>query len=333
MRRLLIPIACFTLVSCVGADRKPSLSPEEVLQRTVVASRQMETARYTATGRLEWTEEGGRTASVDLRMEGVLTDFGAQSQVMVDVDARVTDPEKGDTDIDGTLELIAASDREVYLFLHALAVQPATGMFLPDRIGQFAGKWWLLPAQGGGTPSEDALTPDPRLLQAQAQVISIEEDRGLQSVRGRDAYVYDIVLDQEKLLTYLRELAAVHGGTFDEENVRAFVTKLHASGELAVDAETFVIHRFVWEFEPVSVLDRGELRARFDVQVRDHGWEMTITPPTDVLLFSPMVFLSMPPPYDLPGGGGSEALPLEEQEEMIRQLVEEGGIAYPPVSR
>ena len=60
---------------------------------------------------------------------------------------------------------------------------------------------------------------------------------------------------------------------------------------------------------------------------------MTITPPTDVLLFSPMVFLSMPPPYDLPGGGGSEALPLEEQEEMIRKLVEEGGIAYPPVSR
>ncbi len=262
--------------------------------------------------REKWTSDG------EFRMEGKLANSGEQVQFTLDVDAKLQDAGKNeDSTIDGTIEFLQAGPREVYLYLHSLAVDPSVSLFRPDRIANFAGQWWLLPP-----PDEDTaggtVTPDPRLLQAQSEVIRVVRDRGFTTIDGRDAYQYDVEIDPEKLTAFLSELARERGEQPQIEEIRSFTEKLRASGTITIDAEDFTVKHFRWKFEGLPLPFAASGHASIDVRVRDHNDRLTITPPENVLLFSPIVFLDLPP-RDADQEG---LLSPKERDELLRELFE-----------
>lgn len=285
-------LLCFALSACSNTvSVQPEISPEEVLKLATRAVKTLESAQYTVQGDFDTTSDA-LTAVGTVRLDGMLADGGEQLRFQMDLTADV-DSLSGDSSVSGTLEVVVISEDEVYMNVHSLISQPSTAFFRPEMIGALAGQWWLL-SEDQSPPMADSVTPDPRLFQAQAEVVSVTRDRGIEMINGRDAYHYDTVLDKEKLAEYLDAVAEEKGEQFDTEEIIATIDEIEASGQLWIDTETFFVQKINWVVQSMPLKNGGTASITFTVTFRNQNESPAILPPQGAKQFSPAIFYTLP---------------------------------------
>lgn len=268
MRRILMIIVALLAVS--ACTEKSPLPSEEVLSRAAGAVPNLLSARFDASIDIEGTISDQEVAG-EVTIKGRMQDAGSQMQFVIDGDGDV-----GKSTLKGSVEWIILPSQEVYANIYALSIDPLPVFFpfLQNMIGQ-----WIQISEGNEVVLP--VTPDPRLLRAQSQVIAVIKDHGLVSVRDRKAYHYTVALDPEKLVEFLRATVR-EGQTFDEASVRSIVASIRAKGELWIDTETFHIHRIEWDIEKTDKEETvWDLTA--EIEIYDHNSAPPITPPADAL--------------------------------------------------
>lgn len=306
-KRFTLPFLCILVAACTqqGSDT-PALPPEEVLERAAQATQKLENAQYLITA--DYDVDSGNTWQAEgvLRLDGILQNAGQQVRFQTDITAQVEDIEQGSYSLDGTVELVVMQEDEVYMNIHSLTSQPNSSLFSPGMIGMIAGKWWFLPSQDRA-PETASVTPDPRLLKAQAQVVKVVQDNGVTFFSGSDSYHYDVELDKQKLLQYLASAAKEQGETWNQAEAEEMLAQVEATGELWIDAETFFVEKLVWDISALPFGAKGAADVALTVTFRNHNAAPNIEPPTEAQRLTPAVFFGIPSDAmfedELPGAG------------------------------
>lgn len=284
MRKIVFVGALLMLASCA---RPSPLPPGVVLRRASQATQDLASARYAITGELTSGKDGSShgTATID----GVLQDSGKQTQFTLTLAGSFAN-EGRSYNANGSMEVIVSWNQELFLFLKDLVVEPAHPLLDQASVELFRGKWWKIPdaTQDGASLS---VTPDPRMLEAQAEVVKVERDRGMTTIDGRSVYHYDVSLDREKLVAYMKRIAEGRGETLSIEELQEKLQGLVATGELWIDAETFFVHRLTWNVRKEDPGDGSGFELTFTANLRDFNSAPFITPPKEFETFSPFMFL------------------------------------------
>lgn len=284
--------AALLIAACAPTQSStvPSLQPEEVLSRAAKATHTLKSAQYVADGDFE-SVSGTQTTSGTFRMDGMLQEAGSQLRFQLDVDATIDDIEQPSS-VSGTVEVVMISPAEVYMNVHSLTSQPSSAIFSPSVIGNIAGKWWSLP-EGDTPPVVGTVSPDPRLLDAQAQVVEVTKDRGVEEMHGIPSYHYDVALNKQKLITYLSAVAHEKGVEFSAEETSKQLDAVEASGQLWIDAENFYIQKIMWVIQSLPT-QTGTASVSIEITLRNHNKAPQILPPEEFSEFTPAVFLDLP---------------------------------------
>ena len=282
-RSWIILVAVLALSACTEKSPRP---PQEVLSRAANAVPSLLSARFDANINLEGLVADQKVMATST-VKGRLQDAGTQLQFVIDGKGSV-----GDISLEGSIEWIVLPSQEIYANVYALTVDPAP-VFLPfvqNMIGQ-----WVQVSKGHDLPQP--VTPDPRLLRAQSEVITVSKDHGLVSLHGRKAYHYTIAIDQEKLIKFLR--STVQGEEkFDEAAMRSVIASIKAEGELWIDTETFFIHQILWNIEKTNGEETlWDLTAK--IEIYDHNTAPPISPPTNALPLSESIPIAPIPEEDI----------------------------------
>lgn len=291
VRRALIGLS-LCLVSCTGGQKAvvPQLEPDEVLRRAATAAQKLESAQYTAQGEFD-TQADNQSVSGTMRIDGALQEAGKQLKFQIDIDADLKGAETNAA-VSGTVEVVMLSGEEVYLNVHSVTSKPASAIFSSDMIDAIAGHWWKLP--GGAEVPVASVTPDPRLLHAQSQVVEVVKDRGIDTMNGVPNYHFDVRLNKEKLVAYLAEVAQKKGTDFASEEMRAQLEQLSAVGELWIDAEQFNLQKVIWKLSSLPLEHGGTASATLTITFRNHNKAPAIVPPEASDVFSPAALFSFP---------------------------------------
>ncbi|MBI3618704.1 hypothetical protein HY213_01570 [Candidatus Peregrinibacteria bacterium] len=287
MRRLTPPCAILCAL-ILGSCAKPSVLPSaEVLHRAVLASSTLRSATYSATADIAFGEKSSAVGG-HLTLVGRLQDGGKQTQFHLTVTAHLGN---GDAmhEVNADADVIVASQTEIYLRVNSVSVHPPTTTFSLDALNAFKGKWVRLPA-AAKPDGVSTLTPDPGVLRAQSEVVTVTRDRGIETIDGHRAYHYDVSLDREKLLGFLRTSAAARSAAFDEANARSFVSAFDASGELWIDADRFFVNALSWAMTPSAASAKTHpFSITVRAALRDHNAAPPIIPPSSADSLSPEV--------------------------------------------
>ncbi len=284
MRKIVFVGALLVLASCA---RSSPLPPDDVLRRASQATQDLASARYVISGELTSGKNGSSRGTGNI--EGILQDSGKQTQFTLVLAGSFANEGRSYA-ANGSMEVIVAWNQELFLFLKDLVVEPSHPLLDRASVELFRGKWWKIPdaTKGGASLS---VTPDPRMLEAQAEVVKIDRDRGMDTIDGRSVYHYDVSLDSEKLVTYMKSIAEERGETLSAEELREKLKGLTATGELWIDAETFFVHRLTWDVRKEDAGDGDGFQLQFTANLREFNAAPLITPPKEFEMFSPFIFL------------------------------------------
>jgi hypothetical protein len=272
MKRRLASIAVLVLL-LTACKRAGDLPADEVLRRATLQSVQLTSAKYTALIGVRLAK-GALQGEGKAEFEGQLADGGKQTSTNVTADGTIIlGVSKSAFHI--VADVMTELGHDAYFRLKEATIDPvpAWGKTITDLVGT----WWRVPGENRGTLPTPPVTPDPKFLRMQAEVVTVTTDHGLVSLHGRDVYHYDVAIDPEKLIGFLKASAAERKEAFDEAATRADLLRYDAKGELWIDAESFVLHRLKWMITTKN--DPDGLRLSIDVELRDHGQPVTIAPP------------------------------------------------------
>lgn len=287
MRRVPCVLLAIILASCA---RVQGVAPAEVLRRAARASQELSSAHVSVIADLSST-----TSAMHIEADGRMQDAGRQMAFMFSVEN--TSRAQADAyQWQATGEVIVAAEEEVYLRLLSLGSNPPHPLIGGGHLAPLLKQWWHIPQEG--QRQRAPITPDPRFLRLQTEIVHVEHDRGITDLRGDEAYHYDVRLDERKLLAFLEEVARERGETFDEEEWGKTLNDSDIRGELWIDVERYVLHQASWTVTP-----REESRS-IDSQtftllavIRDHDAADPVVPPTESKPFSPEALqgLFLPP--------------------------------------
>ncbi len=230
---------------------------------------------------------------------------------------------------------------DIYVRIDAFETVEGDPMFSDELLTNALSKWWRIPSNNVA-PDDVAVTPDPSLLRAQAEVVRITEDKGVAMVEGRPAYHYGVAVDQEKLVAFLRTAAQEKNEPFDDLEIQKMLSSTTMEGELLIDAQTFFVRRLSWTIKRTGTEDSpGDLLIVFGMTVSNHNSAPEILPPENAEEFSPLMFLGVSgglPSLDaLPQMDSAqpdpfeqlEGLSQEEQQQLLLQMMEQGTMPLP----
>jgi len=317
MRRLLIGFLCScVLASCVPQGER--LPVEDVLARAARTSQQLESALFTGDVAFEMTQAEGVSFEGSALFNGVLQNRGEHIHVQADVSLAIEGKE-GPQEIEAALQIITVSPSETYLRLDEIDGSGDAALLPPALLEGLKGQWWLMPSEEGTMP-EGTITPDPKLLQAQSNVVAVVEEFGFSHVNGKRTYHYATVIDPEKLTTYFAKLAQERGEEFDATATLQLLQNVQANGELWVDAKTFVVHRVRWQLNALPVGEQGEGSVSFTIEFTDHDEAPEIEMPSDTLPLT----LSLPGASSESMIEGEMALPPDVEDALMQHMIDEG---------
>ena len=197
-----------------------------------------------------------------------------------------------------TGDVVVDQGTSMYARVRSSSMDPPHPQFSLDTLRQLQGQWWHMPASA---PMTSFVTPDPHLLQNQADIVRVTRDRGIQRIHGREVYRYDVTIDPVRLLFYLQRVAEQSGQTFNKTDVAMQLTPYEAMGELWIDAENFEMHRAVWRIVRMGAADPV---LQLTTELTRHNIADPVRPPPDAQDLSAQsiatLFSKMEIPADLP---------------------------------
>lgn len=224
MRRVTIVFGCLFLV-VFSACAARTFAPEEVLRRAVIASQRLSSARYSLAVALKTDGKGSPQFAGDLQVSGILRDHGhAVSGSGTLALSRIGPRGRRSLALSGEYSKISDSE----LFLRFVSVSPFNS--LPGNIPT---DLWLHLNMGKSEGIEQSTTPDAMQLLLQARALKVVSDPGVQDTEFGRAYHYNVTLDTSVLRgadpNSMQPLAGISG-----------------TGELWIDADTFVLRKALW---------------------------------------------------------------------------------------
>ncbi len=314
-----IPCLLFVLLltACNQGEQIPELPSEEVLQNAARATQELASAQFNANGTFDLKVENAWNLSGKGSMEGVLNNGGDQVQFSVSIEGVSTNQDEPFSFM-GSADVIVGGPQEYYLKLNSVAAEPMNMFMQPGILSLVLNKWWILP-QEEGAETAAPLTPDPRLLHAQAEVVTVTESHGIEKIGERNVYHYTTTVDPEKLADYLEVVSEERGEEFDRDEIFEIVNEGSASGEIWIDAETFFVHKLKWKIKPIVLADSTqEISGEFTVNLWNHNQALEIQLPNDAMLFSPENFVPTIPS-------------IEEADDILQHLEGLEGVPDQPV--
>lgn len=245
------------LVSCTPRQGLPA---ETVLQYSIKANQDLASAEFTfeATFDAQDAVIAGLTSG-DINAAGIIQNGGRQMQAEVSIK-----PESGEP-ID--FVMMKADEGETYMRFMTTGADAQAVDVLKDR-------WFVLPAGATASP----LTPDPKFLRAQSEIVTVTRDHGIGRINGYEAYEYDVALDTKKL----RQFFLASGSTVNEaQGIVDQLKSLNVTGKMWIDADTFVMRRLQWLL--ASEQDNVELTGEMIIEIEDDISGARISPPADAL--------------------------------------------------
>ena len=269
IRWTLITGSVVLLASCT--PQVVQLPPEQVLRSAAEAVQQLTSADFTLQGTFIGLLGGREEVALDT--QGRLQDGG--KQLAFSITTTLKNPAVDDEVSTVSADVVVAAEEEIYVQMKELSgdmlktLLDGTHMTPSDT-------WWKFPADGDGASAH--VTPDPTLLRAQAQVITVTHDDGIGSIDGRPVYRYTTAVDREKLRQYLQTVASTQGQTFDEAAFERTWGAIAITGTIAIDAQTFTIHDLTWAFAPLQGMEG--LHGNLHVLLSSFNAASPIVPPS-----------------------------------------------------
>ncbi len=279
--RLSTAVVVCTLVLSGCASNRPD--PQALVSQAVRATQSLTSVQFAVSGQLHFW-------SLQLSADGVVTASGTTTENgKAMVAALGFDGELGQGDqlaparIAADLSLLASGEL-------AVRAQSLDGlpfdMILPAAQRQaMLNRWVRVVAGSTGT----VVTPEPQLLDAQAQVVTVTEDLGRTTVRGKTVEHYRVALDKEKFAAYLARAGSDRG----EVAPLAWFDGLAADGELWIDPQTAFVHRVRW-----SVLDPkgSNFSLNLTVDLSAHNAAEASEAPTQLIDLQTILTSPLPSP-------------------------------------
>lgn len=305
---MIIGTICLLLASC-KTQTFEKLPPDKVLSRAAQVGQDMESASFNLIGSMSADMPTGTVIEGEGTVNGRYHKDGQQSAMTVKFDSAVSGGEEP-YDVKGEVEVVSMGKNELFFFVHSMETDSEEGFFNPALLAAVAGSWWHLPSQQPA--QQQTVSPDPRLLHAQAEVVEVLQDKGITTLNDRPVYHYETTIDVEKLVQYLEQVARENDQEFDAEAAAADLAGMQARGDLWIDAETFFVHALEWDISSLTLSDGQTIASSFRVDLQDHNDAEPVTPPTDAQEFSPFALLG------LPSGSGD----TEEHMLILQQMLE-----------
>lgn len=278
MKHFAFTACALILVSCTRAGALP---PAEVLKNASEASQTLESASFSIDATIDGeVQELSGALNGEIDITGQMQNAGRQLKFTINADVAMSDDTQTETQFKGSADMVVAGENEAYLRVNSLELTPPNALFPAAVVSQFVNQWWMLPTATGTQLLGADITPDPEFLKMQMNVISVETDRGLTKINGRSAYLYDVTIDEAKMKTYLDDVARRQGKELSQEE--SMLSTMNAKGTLWIDADTFVIHRIVWDLESK---EGKQLAVHIDATISDHNKPMTISLPQGAMPF------------------------------------------------
>jgi len=273
-------IPALVLLLC-GCAMQSTIAPEEVLQRSTIANQAITSARFTFDADID---RGMQTITVE--SEGIIQNGGEQFQFTFDANGSDTESEWS-----AVGDVVVAGQNEIYTKLDSIEIEPPHPIFSSPSFEALIGQWWLMPS-GSGATTDPSITPDPRFLRMQTDVIEVVKDRGIITMDGTKVHHYNAVVDKEKLAAFMNEIT-LQGGN---QTISETLPTIDMTGELWIDAQTYVIRKAEWSVRSSDA--NNPLEAAIELNVTDHNAGATVTPPAQAMPV-PAGFLN--PSVSLPG--------------------------------
>jgi hypothetical protein len=278
----LFPVTCAVLI-LISCTRAGSLPSSDVLKKAGDASQALQSATFTMD-----TSFKGKVAQIpgsfdgSASIAGQMANAGKQLQFSINATIDKTDPQNVQSHIALTSDMMIGSENEIYMRVNTLDITPPSTLMPPALITQLLNQWWLIPSGTGSSKNAPTdLAPDPSLLRMQTSVIAVTKDHGLTGINGHTAYLYDVTLDPEKMRDYLTQVVKAQGRVPTAQELA--LSEVDAQGRIWIDADTFVIHRIVWD---ITSKDQSQpLQLHVDVTITDHNKPITIAPPQTAVPF------------------------------------------------
>lgn len=252
------------------------MDPEVVLEKSIIASKELQSVRFDGHMQFDNVRSGTTIASDgSLSFDGMMKNAGKQMLLNFDCNGNARNEAEDPLRFGG--ELMVLGDKDMYVFIDEIRFPGHSSLSTDTQ--DMLNKWWVL-SGNQNEANADSLTPDPRLLRIQSEIVDILDDRGISSENGYDVIRYDVTLNKDKLASFLFDHSANGSGrTLDD--IRSSIDSLASEGELSIDAETFVLRRIAWHLTYGDKNNGSSID--FDVEFSDHNGEMEISPPVDAL--------------------------------------------------
>lgn len=248
MRFLQTIIGCaFLLILLSGCgEPPPTLKPEEVLRRTVIAGSMLDSLSLLGSGALK-LEKDGRTSAVITDVNGVIHGGSVWSFDVRGIMNKIAATGSGNR-INGTLS--SPGDGSIYLRLSSFSGPDAP---LVQRLlsGSTATQWWLVAGDPSGMRSTAVTTPAAQDIGTFVSSFRVLEDFGMIEEDGRKMYRYKV------------DVVPPHGGAAEEDPMKI-------SGEIRIDAESYFLIRAVWQLANVPTI-AGSLSGNISLTLRDQN--------------------------------------------------------------
>jgi hypothetical protein len=299
------------------------LPVEEVMTRAARASQNFQSALFDGRVRFGGENPDGTAVEGVADIDGTMQEGGSQVRVHAEGSVILV---QGTTETTVTIdaEVIVDAENEAFLRVNTLESDPKHPVFSSPVVENLLGQWWILPSSPQ-QPVTVFITPDPSLFRAQSQVVRVVEEHGFTQVNGRTAYHYTTEVDKEKLRVYLQDFDQQNDREFDEEEFDRVMGGANLTGELWIDAQTFVVLKVSWSSQDISLQNGGTFFFSFEMQMHDHDAAIPIVLPTDA---QPLALPGVP--EMLPTLGIEDLqLPSGMEEDILQQLMEGNAAVLP----
>ena len=300
------------------------IDPQEILQRSALANQQVESAAFTIEASYNATEpEGIVTASAEL--DGVLHHTTRLLQSALTARYYRSEPKQSYALIGN---IIASSNDGMYMQVASWEDESETPMIQPGVLNTFQNQWVHLPPATDTGAVTTTLTPDPALIRAQVEVVSVSEHLGLSDINGRHMHHLHAALETEKFIAFLQKIADEKQEQFEPDQIRSALAPLNISGELWIDAETYLLHRARWNINHSD--SQYGYTAQIDTHISDHNGDNTVVLPKEVVPLSTVLSAkgdAGDTVLDLPIEGdfvdNFDELTEEEQQQLLQYFLQE----------
>lgn len=296
-------ISLFAFTGC--KEEGPVADPSTLLQQSIYNLFEVSSLRYAAelTADVSSASVGG-SISADFNLNGALNHTAEKkSNFEMTAVANLKDKDKQEYRIDFSMKEV---DDKVYV---QLLEAPSIPGLATDGFKDFVGPSWQidttqLGAMGDNLGTLDTLgAPESELdeggkkmrqLLLTSKFFDDIEYKGTEDVSGSPAYVYDVSLDRDGIVKYLKSVAEIKGQTptKDEEMDLALgLSAISFDGEIYVDIAASVLVKVDGEFV-MTAPDTGEKSTiDTDFSVSDLNKPFEIKAPTDFKVFDLGAFL------------------------------------------